>query len=34
MTCPEGQRPEILNYQRWLDGFEGPNVECRRYSIQ
>jgi hypothetical protein len=34
MTCPEGQRPEILNYQRWLDGFEGPRVECRRYSIQ
>jgi len=34
MPCPSGQRPEILNYQRWLDGFEGPRVECRRYSIQ
>ena len=32
--CPEGQRLEIINYQRWLDGTEGPRVECRRYSIQ
>ena len=32
--CPEGQRLEILNYQRWLDGTEAPRVECRRYSIQ
>lgn len=33
-ACPEGQRLEILNYQRWLDGTEAPRVECRRYSIQ
>jgi len=32
--CPEGQRYEILNYQRWIDGQETPVVECRRYSIQ
>ena len=32
--CPEGQRLEILNYQRWLDGQEAPRVACRRYSIQ
>ena len=33
-ACPEGQRWEILNYQRWIDGQEAPQVECRRYSIQ
>jgi len=33
-ACPEGQRWEILNYQRWLDGEEAPRVECRSYSIQ
>jgi len=33
-ACPEGQRLEILNYQRWIDGEEAPRVECRRYSIQ
>jgi len=32
--CPDGQRLEILNYQRWIDGQEAPQVECRRYSIQ
>lgn len=33
-ACPEGERWEILNYARWLDGTEAPRVECKRYSIQ
>lgn len=33
-TCPKGKHPEIVNYQRWLDGEERPRIECRRVSTQ
>lgn len=34
LACPKGKHPEVVNYQRWLEGEEAPRVECRRVTIQ